>query len=428
MINLREQERKRVRPLLKPLSHEAKMQLRTGNPLPFNIYYRDGSIRFNKGLPVTEGMQELNIASLGYIVPEDIKTVEKSNFLDDKNSIGVSFLHDLFLSLRSKNQLERDYLQYATSYVRDLIDELEFMSLDILKLQYSFDFEEHWLYYHSVNSAYLAAAYCLLSDFPRQRTEDITLGALLHDLGHYKNDISLLASEEKKSIKQMVTYQQHPQSGYDLVKDAPVSDTVKQIILFHHEQYDDKGYPTQLPYDRLPEAPKIVAACETIESLLAPRPYRQSIPAADAISEMLVPINEKFQPDFLLRFLRLVGGRLNEGKPFYDIGQIILTNYNEVAEIKSHSERLLEPELNIYVEEKKQINTKPRHVKMIDNDLRYITRIFNKAKSEEIKKKLSEKLHIPLEKIFENYEPVDDNEGKSLDKDLFPPRKRYDYC
>lgn len=89
------------------------------------------------------------------------------------------------------------------------------------------------IYEHSLNVAVIAALLAIKSGkFHRWFIEQITLGALLHDIG-----AAYLESNEGKKFSELPRElaDTHPEVGFELLQSCDyVSDAVKKIVLYHH--------------------------------------------------------------------------------------------------------------------------------------------------------------------------------------------------
>jgi len=76
------------------------------------------------------------------------------------------------------------------------------------------------------------------------------------------------------SPKEWEVIRRHPALGYGLVRDVKLVPEVGNIILYHHERYDGKGYPKGLAGGTIPLEARIFAVADTLDAVTSHRPYR----------------------------------------------------------------------------------------------------------------------------------------------------------
>jgi HD-GYP domain-containing protein (c-di-GMP phosphodiesterase class II) len=69
-------------------------------------------------------------------------------------------------------------------------------------------------------------------------------------------------------------------------RQARLSQTIINIILYHHECYDGAGYPHGLRGDNIPLEARIVSIADIFDALTSKRPYREASPWDQAIDLM----------------------------------------------------------------------------------------------------------------------------------------------
>lgn len=105
---------------------------------------------------------------------------------------------------------------------------------------------------------------------------DIKHGSWLHDCGKIGVPEGVLNFPGRLSDEDIETVQQHPRWGSDVARQARMSDIVINIILYHHERVDGKGYPSGLTADKIPIEARIVAIADVFDALYSDRPYRKA--------------------------------------------------------------------------------------------------------------------------------------------------------
>ena len=75
----------------------------------------------------------------------------------------------------------------------------------------------------------------------------------------------------------------HSRWGADVARKAQLPEPVVNIVLYHHERFDGKGYPTGLNGADIPLEARIVAIADAFDAMTSDRPYRKKLSAKEAI-------------------------------------------------------------------------------------------------------------------------------------------------
>lgn len=155
---------------------------------------------------------------------------------------------------------------------------------------------------HCVNVGYLVAEICYMSlenglcfKVTKDEVDDVVRGALLHDIGKLKVPHELLLKKDPLTEEEIEILKSHPQVGFDLVKDEPLSDTTKNIILSHHEKLDGSGYPNHIK--KISSDIQIVSFCDMYDALTENRSYRSK---KSIFTAYQILNEEKLDPELFL--------------------------------------------------------------------------------------------------------------------------------
>jgi putative nucleotidyltransferase with HDIG domain len=121
---------------------------------------------------------------------------------------------------------------------------------------------------------------------PEETRLQIKYGSWLHDCGKISVPDTVLNFPGKLNDAEFSTIKKHPLWGAMLARQARLSQTVINIILYHHECYDGAGYPHGLRGNNIPIEARIVSIAETFDALTSKRPYREPAPWDQAINLM----------------------------------------------------------------------------------------------------------------------------------------------
>jgi putative nucleotidyltransferase with HDIG domain len=119
-----------------------------------------------------------------------------------------------------------------------------------------------------------------------EREQDLVHTAgLLHDIGKFAlPDRILHAAELSEDDRALV--RRHCQDGAALVGRLDGYGPVAEIILYHHERVDGTGYPAGLIGREIPVLARIIAVCETYDTLTGRDSYRTPVTPVEAFIEL----------------------------------------------------------------------------------------------------------------------------------------------
>jgi len=131
---------------------------------------------------------------------------------------------------------------------------------------------------HSVRVAFYALKVSEMLNLSTNRKFEIVIGGLLHDIGKIKIPTDILTKPGKLTDEEFEVIKKHPVYGYELAEKFGLSDTIKNIILFHHQKYNGRnGYPENISGNQIPVEAQIVALCDIFDAMTSTRPYREAL-------------------------------------------------------------------------------------------------------------------------------------------------------
>lgn len=114
----------------------------------------------------------------------------------------------------------------------------------------------------------------------------IYLSGLLHDLGKLFIPTELLMRPGCLSSAEMSLVRQHPQLGFDIVKEISFAAPIAQVVLQHHERLDGSGYPLGIKGDDILLETRILSVSDVVEAMSSHRPYRPALGIDCALNEI----------------------------------------------------------------------------------------------------------------------------------------------
>jgi|GEM_PF-7076502 len=107
--------------------------------------------------------------------------------------------------------------------------------------------------------------------------------SMLHDIGMYYVPRSILQKSGSLTVEEYARVKQHVEHGSRYAERYGLPEEVRQIIRYHHEQWDGGGYHEDMAGPHIPLAARIVGLADTYDTLRMERVYRPSYTHAEAV-------------------------------------------------------------------------------------------------------------------------------------------------
>lgn len=189
-------------------------------------------------------------------------------------------------------------------------------------------------YIHSMNVALICNVFARWLRFDEAEIRLATISGLLHDIGKTKIPENIMQKPGKLTSLEYNVIKNHPQKGYDMIKDSHFPDNIKNAVLMHHEKCDGSGYPKGLTREQIDPYAKLVAIADVYDAMTSSRVYRGPLCPFKAIAIMESEGHEKYDTKFILTFMENVVNsylsnrvRLSNGV----IGKIVFINKHRLS-------------------------------------------------------------------------------------------------
>ncbi|WP_019994466.1 HD-GYP domain-containing protein [Aureimonas phyllosphaerae] len=167
--------------------------------------------------------------------------------------------------------------------------------------------KDEYSYRHSVAVCALVTHFARFLSLDAQTIQNLSIAALLHDIGKITIPSELLGKPGKLTGEEMALMQTHPQASYDLLQDErDLPDLVRDLCLHHHERIDGRGYPSGLAGAAISLPLRILSICDVYDAVTSIRPYKDPWSTKTALARMS-RWHGQFDPVLLLRFFQSIG-------------------------------------------------------------------------------------------------------------------------
>ncbi len=135
---------------------------------------------------------------------------------------------------------------------------------------------------------------------------ELAIAGMLHDIGKLKLTGYIYGQEQDPLLIEELKYvRMHSTLGYEELKGQGYSDFVLESILYHHENYDGSGYPSNLAGNDIPIGARILRVCDVFAALSSDRPYRSAFEVG-TVMELMIDEIKNFDMEIFLAFQRVI--------------------------------------------------------------------------------------------------------------------------
>jgi response regulator RpfG family c-di-GMP phosphodiesterase len=142
----------------------------------------------------------------------------------------------------------------------------------------------------------------------------IEFGFLLHDVGKVAVPDAILFKPGPLTTAERGIVEQHPVTGFEIVRDIEFLGAARDVIRSHHERWDGCGYPDRMAGDEIPLSARVFAVADTLDALTTNRPYRRASSFAKARSIIVKESGTHFDPEIIAAFETLPDAILEQIK------------------------------------------------------------------------------------------------------------------
>ena len=139
---------------------------------------------------------------------------------------------------------------------------------------------------HQMRVADLVAAISDELGFSEDRKIGVRMAAVIHDLGKIAVPAEILNKPGRLSNNEFNLIKEHPQVGFNILKNINFPWPIAQIVLQHHERMDGSGYPRGLSGKEILFEARILAVADVVETMASHRPYRAALGIDKALEEI----------------------------------------------------------------------------------------------------------------------------------------------
>ena len=137
----------------------------------------------------------------------------------------------------------------------------------------------------------------------RDDIESLILGAFLHDVGKIGIPDQILLKPARLTAGEFEIMKRHVLYGGEIIQETAWFKNARDVVLFHHEQFDGSGYPHGIRGKDIPLGARLFAVVDVFDALMSKRPYKEPLLLEDALKILREGANAHFDPEIASAFV-----------------------------------------------------------------------------------------------------------------------------
>jgi 5'-deoxynucleotidase YfbR-like HD superfamily hydrolase len=290
-------------------------------------------------MPIMEDGKTIGVAAILRDITEEVREVQRIQLL----LLGIIVLGTtaLFFALRQVFLRSTGVIARQNDELGQLLARVERTYDESLQaLTSALDYRDNETQGHSFRVTSYALLLGKTMGLGEEELNRLARGALLHDVGKIGVPDAILLKPGKLDDREWETMRRHVQLGYEMLKHIEFLQPSLDVVLYHHERWDGKGYPHAIGGEQIPLFARIFALCDTYDAMTSDRPYRKGLGYEAARAEIERCRGTQFSPDVVDAFLSIDRERWTTLQlAGYEVGEPLRHVFEHTAAASAADER-----------------------------------------------------------------------------------------
>ena len=160
---------------------------------------------------------------------------------------------------------------------------------------------------HLYRSTMIARACLELIDEELADDPDVSYGFMLHDVGKIGIPDAILNKKGPLNKLEWEVMKTHPVLGAHIVEPIGFTHRTLEVIMYHHERFDGRGYPNGLKGNRIPLAARVFSVADAYDAMTTARSYRPAMRKEQALAIIQTGARSSFDPTVVDALCQIAG-------------------------------------------------------------------------------------------------------------------------
>jgi len=220
--------------------------------------------------------------------------LDGSFFTDDDISLALTLVNKTALRIENNVLYEIVY--------NNLVNSLKALVISI-------EARDPYTRFHSERVTVYALQIAEVLNLSDEEKDAIKFGGYLHDIGKIGVRDGILLKPGPLNEEEKADIRLHPIIGDNILKPLKFFPKEREIIRYHHEHYNGKGYPEGLAGEQIPISARVLALADSYDAMTSSRPYRKAMSHDQSVEKIKRCAHFQFDEKVVRAFLQTPVGR-----------------------------------------------------------------------------------------------------------------------
>lgn len=246
-------------------------------------------------------------------------------------------IKSIFLHVRKGQKISTDGIEKLAFEITQSMKRNEYAMVILTRIRHHSTYQ----WEHAINCAIQMCGFAYFLGVKEEIVQQITLGALIHDIGTAKVPEGIIAKPQELSIHEVAIIQKHAMQGVEICKkEGLISPVISDMTLNHHERLDGSGYPRGLSQDQISKLSKMMAIVDVYDAITGEKNYKKAQQSIEAF-RYLITNKTKFDPNIVQQFIKYLG--------VHPVGSVVQLSNDRLAMVMTgNREEPLKPKVKIF--------------------------------------------------------------------------------
>ncbi|OKL37248.1 hypothetical protein BLL40_06640 [Domibacillus mangrovi] len=341
-----------------------------------NVFNNKGNVLLKTGATLTTSiLNRLQMLGITYVYIEDGRTDDiwiQPVLTEETRREAIQVMTEAFGQVQqdlatesirfSFHKIEKKFYSVVRDIIAQIRDRRE--AIDLLTHLYVHD---DYVFSHSLNvTIYTLALSMKMKNLTAKQTEEIGIGAMLHDVGKMIIPSHILKKPSRLTEEEFELVKKHTEYGFELLrKESSLPLTSAHCAWQHHERLNGTGYPRGLKGNEIHVYGKMIGVADVYDAVTSNRVYRRAMLPHEGMEILYAGSGSQFEKDYVEMFRRAI--------VMYPTGLTVWLNDGRKGVVSRQNEYISDRPLLLILEENGTDVQDPYEVDMTADQTLFIT-------------------------------------------------------